>query len=285
MGVQHVAIGIDVGGTGIKGAAIDLATGERITSRHKVATPVGGVPADIAREVGAMTDAIRVEIADRVAAGDAKVAGVAGIATAAEVAALPVGVTLPGVVRNGVMRTAANIDLSWIGTDAHALLAAAVAAQCTVVNDADAAGVAEVAYGEVSGLPGVTLVLTFGTGIGSALVADGVLVPNFELGHLELDGFTSIEHHTSAKVIEREGITLAEWAGRAARYVAYLEKVINPDRFVIGGSISKASDEYLPFAGVAVPVSPARLRNNAGIIGAARLAAEALDPDSANSAP
>ncbi|KTR81586.1 ROK family protein, partial [Leucobacter chromiiresistens] len=181
--------------------------------------------------------------------------------------------------------TAANIDLSWIGTDAHALLSAAVEAPCTVVNDADAAGIAEVAFGEVSGLPGVTLVLTFGTGIGSALVADGVLVPNFELGHLELDGFTSIERHTAAKVIEREGITLAEWASRVARYIGHLEKILNPDRFVLGGSISKAADSYLPFPGVTVPVVPARLRNNAGIIGAARLAAEALDPASANSAP
>ena len=270
MGLQHAAIGIDVGGTGIKGAAIDVTTGEKISTRHKVATPAGGAPADIAREVGSMAAAIRAELA------------AAGFDSSAN---LPVGVTLPGVVRDGVMRTAANIDLSWIGTDAHALLSAAVAAPCTVVNDADAAGIAEVAFGEVSGLPGVTLVLTFGTGIGSALVADGVLVPNFELGHLELDGLTSIERHTAAKVIEREGITLDEWASRVSRYIGYLEKILNPDRFVLGGSISKASDSFLPFAGVTVPVVPARLRNNAGIIGAARLAAEAIDPESSNSAP
>lgn len=262
MGLHLTAIGIDVGGTGIKGGAIELTTGERITSRHKVSTPEGGAPADIAREVGAMVAAIRVELVET------------GTATAEAAAALPVGVTLPGVVRDGVMRTAANIDLSWIGTDARELLSAAVGAPCTVVNDADAAGVAEVAFGEVRGLPGVTMVLTFGTGIGSALVADGVLVPNFELGHLELDGFTSIEKHTAAKVIEREGITLAEWGGRAARYIGYLEQVMNPDRFVIGGSISKNADQYLPFAGVTVPVVPAKLRNDAGIIGAAFLAAQ-----------
>ncbi|WP_336659908.1 polyphosphate--glucose phosphotransferase [Leucobacter sp. USHLN153] len=261
MGLQLTAIGIDVGGTGIKGGAIDIATGERITSRHKVLTPAGGAPADIAREVGAMAAAIRTELVE------------AGTATASEVVNLPVGVTLPGVVRAGVMRTAANIDRTWIGTDARALLTAAVGAPCTVVNDADAAGVAEVAFGEVHGLPGVTMVLTFGTGIGSALVANGVLVPNFELGHLELDGFASIEKHAAAKVIEREGITLQEWASRAGRYIAYLERVMNPDRFVIGGSISKDADRYLPFADVTVPVTAARLRNDAGIIGAAYLAA------------
>ena len=274
MELERAAIGIDVGGTGIKGAAVDVRTGERLTTRHKVPTPAGGVPADIAREVGAMAAAIREELA-----------GLDLGLGLPEGGTLPVGATLPGVVRDGIMRTAANIDLSWIGTDAHALLSDAVGAPCLVVNDADAAGIAEVAFGEVSGLPGVTLVLTFGTGIGSALVADGVLVPNFELGHLELDGFTSIERHTAAKVIEREGISLAEWASRAARYIGYLEKILNPDRFVIGGSISKAADAYLPFAGVTVPVVPARLRNDAGIIGAARLAAEALDPESANSAP
>lgn len=254
----RAAIGIDVGGTGIKGAAIDPETGEKLTSRHKVLTPDGGRPKDIAREVGKMVEAIRADAESR------------GVLTAAE--AVPVGVTLPGVVRDGVMRTAANVDAEWIGTDAAALLCGVVGSPCLVVNDADAAGVAEAAFGEVRGLSGTTLVLTFGTGIGSALVFNGMLVPNFELGHLELDGYTDIERHTSAKVIEREGIALEEWAARAARYIGHLEHVMNPDRFVIGGSISKASDSYLPFPGVQAPVVPARFRNNAGIVGAARLA-------------
>ena len=258
----HPAIGLDVGGTGIKGAAIDPDTGEKLTSRHKVLTPQGGAPADIAREVGAMARAIRAELVDfGLAAADAR---------------LPVGVTLPGVVRGGVMRTAANIDKSWIGTDAVALLSEAVGSPCLVVNDADAAGLAEVSFGEAAGLDGSTLVLVFGTGIGSSLIYDGTLVPNLELGHIQFDGYPIIERHTAAKVIEREGITLAEWAARVERYLQHLETTINPDRFVLGGSISKISDEYLPFAGVSVPVIPARLRNNAGIVGAARLAA--LEP-------
>ena len=258
MSEAQIAIGIDVGGTGIKGAAVDVATGARLTSRHRVPTPAGGSPADIAREVGAMVAAIRAELA----AGESD----------ERRAELPVGVTLPGVVQHGIMRTAANIDRSWIGTDAAALFAAAIGCPCVVINDADAAGLAEAAFGEVRGLHGTTLVLTFGTGIGSAMIHDGILVPNFELGHLELDGHPDIERFTSAKVIEREGITLAEWADRVERYLIHLELLFTPDRFVIGGSISKSADQYLPFPGVNAPVVPARFRNNAGIVGAAWLA-------------
>lgn len=288
-----MAIGIDVGGTGIKGAAIDVATGARLTSRHRVPTPAGGSPADIAREVGLMANAIRAELAENSPApadvessdrpGDSLSRGSATPPpefrrhTEADpderLAALPVGVTLPGVVQHGIMRTAANIDRSWIGTDAAALFSDAIGSPCLVVNDADAAGLAESAFGEVHGLHGTTLVLTFGTGIGSALIHNGVLVPNFELGHLELDGHPDIERFASAKVIEREGITLSEWASRVARYLIHLELLFTPDRFVIGGSISKASARYLPFPGVNAPVVPARFRNNAGIVGAAWLAA------------
>lgn len=252
------AIGIDVGGTGIKGAAVDVATGEHLSERHRVATPASGRPGDVVREVAAMARAIRAELAARLPA-DA-----------------PVGVALPGVLRDGVMRTAANLDAEWIGVDARSLLSEAIGAPCGVVNDADAAGIAESALGAARGLDGMTLMLTFGTGIGSACVFDGVLIPNFELGHLELDGHPDIERYASSKAIEREGISLAEWAGRAARYVRHVEMLLNPDRFVIGGSISKASGSFLPFPGVSAPTLPARFRNNAGIVGAARLASETL---------
>lgn len=260
MEAQRAAIGIDVGGTGIKGAAIDAESGDKLTSRYKVPTPAGGLPDAIAREVADMVARIREELV------------ALGLVSPAEVSAVPVGVALPGVLRHGVMATAANIDRSWIGTDAEALMSEMVGSPCLLVNDADAAGVAETAFGEARGLPGSTMVLTFGTGIGTALVVDGMLVPNLELGHLELDGHRDIERFASSKAIEREGITLAEWAGRAARYVAHVELLCNVDRFVIGGSISKASDRYLPFPGVTAPVLPARFRNNAGIVGAAWLA-------------
>ena len=264
--MRRSAIGIDVGGTGIKGAAIDLATGERITSRHRVPTPTGGKPDAIAAEVAGMTAAIRAELATVLAAEPAREPDT-DLADA-------VGVALPGVVRHGVVQTAANIDPSWIGTDAEALLSAAIGSPCAVVNDADAAAAAEVALGAARGLAGLTAVLTFGTGIGSGCVYDGVLIPNTELGHLQLDGHPDIERHTSAKAIEREGISLAEWADRVSRYLRHLEVLLHPDHIVIGGSISKSADRYLPFDGVAAPVVPARFRNDAGIIGAARLAAE-----------
>jgi len=257
---SRTAIGIDVGGTGIKGAGIDPRTGEKLTSRHKVLTPVGAKPADVAREVGAMAAAIRAELE--------------GAGLVESEARIPVGVTLPSVVRQGIVRTAANVDPSWIGADASELLSKAVGSHCLVVNDADAAGMAEATFGELGGLEGSTLVLTFGTGIGSALVYNGTLVPNFELGHIEFEGHPIVERYAAAKVIEREGITLEEWASRVAGYLRHLEKIVNPDRFVLGGSISKASDQYLPFPGVVVPVVPAHFRNNAGIVGAAKLAAE-----------
>ncbi|MGK0721886.1 ROK family protein [Leucobacter sp. W1478] len=293
MSGAQIAIGIDVGGTGIKGAAIDVTTGARLTSRHRVPTPAGGTPGDIAHEVGLMTDAIRAELTAnssvptdlefRDRPGDSLSRSPDGVPSKSGSSigglpderrgALPVGVTLPGVVQHGIMRTAANIDRSWIGADAAALFADAIGCPCVVINDADAAGLAEAAFGEVHGLHGTTLVLTFGTGIGSAMIHDGLLVPNFELGHLELDGHPDIERFASAKVIEREGITLGEWAERVERYLIHLELLFTPDRFVIGGSISKSADQYLPFAGVHAPVVPARFRNNAGIVGAAWLAA------------
>lgn len=258
--MQLVVIGIDVGGTGIKGAAVNVETGKKLTSRHRVATPAGGKPDDIIGAVGSMVAAIRIELAER------------GLGPAAET----IGVTLPSVVRNGIIGTAANIDPSWVGLDAAARLAEATGSPCVVVNDADAAAVAESDLGAAKDMRGLTLVLTFGTGIGSGCVFNGTLVPNFELGHLQLDGHERIETIAAPKAIERDGITLAEWADRAARYVRHVELLLNPDLFVLGGSISKASDQYLPFPGVKAPVMPARFRNNAGIVGAARLTIAAV---------
>lgn len=254
-----IAIGIDVGGTGIKGAAVDVATGEKLTKRHKSLTPEGGAPDAVATSVADMVAAIRDELDSR------------GLLPGAETPRI--GVTLPGVVQHGIMRTAANIDATWIGLDAVALMSGAIGSPVTVVNDADAAGVAESAFGSVAGHSGVTLVFTFGTGIGAALIHDGVLVPNFELGHLDIGEHRDYERYASPKNIEREGITVADWAERVHEYLLHIEHLFSPDRIVIGGSISKSSDEYLPFAGLRAEVVPAHFRNNAGIVGAARLAA------------
>lgn len=238
------------------------ATGEVLTERHRVDTPSGGSPTDISREVAQMVAGIRAELAEK---------GILPLD-----AAPAVGVTLPGVVQHGVIRTAANIAPEWVDLDAEKLMSDATGVPCLVVNDADAAGVAETAFGAANGKPGVTMVLTFGTGIGTALIHDEVLVPNFELGHIELDGHAPYERYASPKNIEREGLTIQQWAERVARYVRHLEFVCRPDHFVIGGSISKAADEYLPLPGVEADVVPAHFRNNAGIVGAASLAAAAL---------
>lgn len=275
--MQSVAIGIDVGGTGIKGAAIHPATGEKLTERLRTPTPTGGRPEDISDVVAAMVREIRYLLA---------AAGMRGAHTTGPRTdegspgpaiptgpAIPIGITLPGVVRDGVMLTAANIDLSWVGLDAAELFSAAIEAPCLVLNDADAAGLAETALGAAADLSGHTMVLTFGTGIGSACIYDGALVPNIELGHLHLDGHEDIEQYVSPRTIAGEGLTIAQWAERAARYVRHLEHVMNPDRFVVGGGISRDAHLYLPFEGVRAPVIPARFRNSAGIVGAAWLAA------------
>lgn len=264
--MQRAAIGIDVGGTGIKGAVVDPATGARLTKRRTVATPLGGHPDAIAAEVRAMTARLRAELSTL------DLGALDRGAPDLDPTEIPIGVTLPGVVRHGIMYTAANIDTSWIGTDAATLMTEATGAPCTVLNDADAAGIAETALGAAAGLSGFTMVLTFGTGIGTAAIYDGVLVPGFELGHLHLDGHTDIEQYVTPRNIALESLTLDEWAARAARYVQHVEAVLNPDRFVIGGGISRDADKFLPFAGVRTEMLPARFRNSAGIVGAAWLA-------------
>lgn len=251
---RTAVIGIDVGGTGVKGAGIDRATGALVTGRHKVATPEGGRPEDVVAVVANMVTGIRAELASR------------GIRAAAEV-----GICVPSVVRRGVTLSAGNIDASWIGLDALALFEAAISAPCTLVNDADAAAVAESLLGAARGAQGVTLVLTLGTGLGSGMMVDGVLVPNTELGHIEFDGHAPIEHFISPKVIERDGVTLTEWAARLNRVLVHIERLFSPELIVLGGSISKSADEFLPLAGVQAAVIPAQFRNNAGMIGAALL--------------
>lgn len=185
-----------------------------------------------------------------------------------------VGITVPGVVRHGVVSSAANIDDSWIGTDADALFTAAIDRDVHVVNDADAAGLAEVRYGAAKGRSGLVLVTTLGTGIGSALVIDGVLVPNSELGHLEVDGHNA-ESRAANSAREREDLSMEEWARRLTRYYRTLEMLFSPDLFVVGGGISKRADEFLPLLEIETEIVPALLLNKAGIVGAALWASEA----------
>jgi polyphosphate glucokinase len=241
--------GIDFGGSGIKGAPVDLATGEFAADRTRVETPKGGRPTDVADV-----------IVDLVSQGAPEGA--------------PVGITVPGVVVHGVVKSAANIDESWIYTDAETMFRERLHRDVVVVNDADAAGLAEARYGAAKGRNGLVVMTTLGTGIGTALVYDGVLVPNSELGHLEIDG-KDAETQAANSARERKDLSWSEWAERLTRYYRTLEKLISPDLFVVGGGVSKHAQKYLPLLEIDTPIVPATLRNTAGIVGAAALAAEA----------
>ena len=247
MSGQPQPFGVDFGGSGIKGAPVDTATGEFAAERRRIETPKPATPEAVADVVAQLVD--RPDVAS-----DA-----------------PIGVTVPGIVRRGVVRSAANIDPSWIGVDADELFTQRLGRPVTVVNDADAAGYAEAVLGAAQGKEGLVVVTTLGTGIGSALIHDGVLVPNSELGHLEIDGHDA-ETRAANGVREREGLSWEEWARRLTRYYGVVEKLLSPDLFVVGGGVSKHAAKFLPLIEVETPLIPATLRNTAGIVGAALLA-------------
>jgi polyphosphate glucokinase len=246
-GRRRQGFGIDIGGSGIKGAPVDLTAGEFDSERVRLDTPDTSTPANVIDVV--------LEV---VSAFDWK---------------QPFGCTFPGIVRRGVIGSAANVDKSWIGIDLAAELADRTGQHVVVVNDADAAGVAECRYGAAAGVDGVVIVTTLGTGIGSAVLHDGVLLPNTEFGHLELDG-KETEKRAAASVREQRNLSWAEWAQRLQRFYAHLEFIFSPDLFVVGGGVSKKADKFLPLLELNTPIVPAGLLNDAGIIGAALLAAE-----------
>jgi polyphosphate glucokinase len=241
-------IGIDFGGSGIKAAPVDLGAGDFASDRQRIDTPQPSTPeavADVMEElVGTFPDATG-----------------------------PVGVTIPGVVRSGVVHSAANIDKGWLGTDADALLTKRLGRDVHVVNDADAAGVAELRYGAAKGRSGLVILTTLGTGIGSALLYDGVLIPNSELGHLEIDGHVA-EKRAAASIRTAEDLSWTEYAARLTTYYRTLEKLFSPDLFVVGGGISKDAAHYLPLLEIETEIVPAKLRNRAGIIGAAAITSD-----------
>ncbi|UNK44684.1 polyphosphate--glucose phosphotransferase [Arthrobacter sulfonylureivorans] len=243
------AIGIDIGGTGIKGGIVDLKKGNLVGDRIRYDTPRPSTP-----------DAVADVVARIVTELCARPEGPGPDC--------PVGVTFPAIIRHGVARSAANVDPSWIGTDVDSLLTAKMSRPVQVINDADAAGLAEARYGAGSGVKGTLLVITLGTGIGSAFIFNGKLVPNAELGHLELDGHDA-ESKASAAAREREGLDWEEYAERLQRYFSHVEFLFSPELFIIGGGISKRSEDFLPLLQLATPIIPAQLRNNAGIVGAA----------------
>ncbi|MGW4028132.1 polyphosphate--glucose phosphotransferase [Streptomyces sp. NPDC004838] len=236
--------GVDIGGSGIKGAPVDLERGELTQERHKVLTPHPATP-------------------------DAVADGVAEVVRHFDWSG-PVGITFPGVVTSGVTRTAANVDRGWVDKDASRLLSDRLGGvPVTVLNDADAAGVAEMTFGAGRGRKGTVMMLTLGTGIGSALFIDGRLVPNTELGHLELHGHEA-EKQASTKAKEDENLSWHHWAHRVQKYLAHLEMLFSPELFILGGGVSRKADKFIPhIEGVRAEIVPAELQNNAGIVGAA----------------
>ncbi|ADU48548.1 polyphosphate--glucose phosphotransferase [Intrasporangium calvum] len=243
-------LGIDIGGSGIKGAPVDLDTGALLQKRLRIDTPQPATPDAVAQVVDQIVDAF------------AEVTGDS-----------PIGVTVPAVVIRGTVRSAANIDPSWVNTDAEALIKEHTGRSVTVLNDADAAGLAELHYGAAKGEKGLVILTTLGTGIGTALIYDGRLIPNSELGHLEIDGYDA-EDRAASSVKEIEGLSWDEWIERLQRYYETIEMLFSPDLIVVGGGVSRDSDLFLPKLRLRAPIVPAVLRNKAGIIGAARLASD-----------
>jgi len=248
--VARKAVGIDIGGTGIKGAIVDLDSGELLTDRIKKDTPKGGEPDDIVGVVKEIVEELAVDQAD-----------------------LPVGVCFPAAIMDGKTLSAANVSKKWIGFEAEQLFETTLGRSIHFVNDADAAGYAETRFGAAKGVDGLVIMTTLGTGIGTALIHDGTLIVNAELGHLEIDG-KDYETKASYAAKERDDISYEHWAKRLQKYYSHLEALLYPRLIIVGGGVSKHHEKFLPLLDLRAKIVPAELRNNAGIMGAAALAAE-----------
>ena len=246
-----LAIGIDIGGSGIKGAAVDLATGAFASPRHRIPTPQPSGPAAVLPTVRHLADLIEQD-----AGGGRR----------------PVGVTFPAPIIDGSTMTAANVDADWVGYPAETALSSAVGSQVRLINDADAAGLAEMRYGAGRGEKGTVLLLTLGTGVGSALFVDGRLVPNTELGHLEIRG-KGAEKRSSAAQRTIRRLSWPEWAALLDEHMRAIERLFWPDLMILGGGVSKNAARFVPLLTVRCRVVPAELKGDAGIVGAALFAA------------
>ncbi len=242
---SSIQFGVDIGGTGIKGAPVDLATGQLTAERVRLATPHPATPDAVGKVVGQVVSHF----------------GWTG----------PIGATFPAAIKGGVAMTAANVDKNWVGTNIEQALGAATGTRVAAVNDADAAGVAEMVYGAGRGQHGVVIMTTFGTGIGTAVFLHGQLLPNTELGHLEING-QDAEKAASEIAREKKGLSWAKWAKRVDRYLKELEDLFWPDIIIIGGGASRKADKFIPLLTVRTKVVPAALQNDAGIVGAAVVA-------------
>lgn len=236
------ALGIDVGGSGIKGAPVDVKTGKLLAERMRIKTPKKAEPQPIAEVVAEIARAF-----------DWKG---------------PIGIGFPAPIKGGVAMMAANVSDKWVGTNADDLFTKVTGCDCTLINDADAAGLAEVKFGAGKGHPGTVIMITLGTGIGTAIFHNGHLLPNTEFGHLDMDG-KDAEHRASDAVRQRQDLSWKKYAKRLNEYLTAMENLFWPDLFIIGGGISKEADNYVPLLNLTTPVVTAQLLNEAGIVGAA----------------
>lgn len=244
------AIGVDIGGTGIKAGIVDLSHGTLESDRIRVPTPKGASPQDVLTAVHQVLDTLDVRDSH-----------------------LPLGVAFPAIVKHGKTLSAANVSPEWIGFEAEKFFEDGLGRDITFVNDADAAGVAEVRHGAARGAQGLTILTTLGTGIGSAFLFDGVLIPNTELGHLQRDG-DSIERWTAYSAMERESLSWEDWSARLQTFYSHVEFLFSPDLFVVGGGVSKHPENFIPLLDLNTPIVAAIHRNSSGIIGAASLAGD-----------
>ena len=247
---DRVACGIDIGGSGVKGALVDLETGEFVGERVRIDTPRPSTPEAVAEVCRQIIEQLGVE------------------------PDVPVGITFPAPIVHGSVRFMANLDKSWEGVDVNELMTRVLGRRSYALNDADAAGLAEVAYGAAKGVRGTVIVTTLGTGIGSAVIVDGTLVPNTELGHLEIDGHDA-ETRASSGQKTLQDLSWKRWARRLQRYYSHVEMLFSPDLFVVGGGVSKKHEKFLPLLELRAPIVPAALFNTAGIVGAAWQASRA----------
>jgi polyphosphate glucokinase len=235
-------LGIDVGGSGIKGAPVDISKGELMAERCRIKTPKGAKPEPVAETVAAI--AMHFDWKG------------------------PIGIGFPAPIRGGIVKTAANISRKWVGVNADELFSQATGCPCKTLNDADAAGLAEMEFGAGKGHPGTVILLTLGTGIGTAIFRNGRLLPNTEFGHLEIKG-EDAELRASDAARKREGLSWKKYSKRLNRYLKTMQNLFWPDLFIVGGGISKKHEKYLPLLKIDTPIIPAEQFNEAGIIGAA----------------
>jgi polyphosphate glucokinase len=248
------AIGVDIGGTGIKGALVNTKKGSLIGERIRFDTPAGATPEQVVSKVAELVNQLDSDHDT------------------------PIGICFPAIIKDGVTLSAANVSNDWVGLKAEKLFAKTLDRKVILLNDADAAGVAEIKYGAGQERKGLVLMVTLGTGIGTALFMNGRLIPNSELGHLEIDG---VDYETMAaySAMERENLSFADWAKRLTKYFNQVDRLLSPDLVIVGGGISKQHEEFLPLIQTKLKLVPAESKNNAGIIGAAFVARKRLRPE------